>query len=157
MEILEFYTLSPAEQARWTQAIRRGDDWRASAYLADRLERGILRERNGPAAEVLLLTEGRELLAYCTLSDNDEIDAPELTPWIGFVYTFPAHRGHRYSGVLIRRACELARAQGFDAVYLSSHEAGLYEKYGFAPLRRMPTIWGDETQVFRRGLDDIEI
>lgn len=154
MEILEFYALSPADQAYFTEAIGKGD-WAAARYLADRLRRGTLKALVGESAEVLMLTEGRELLAFCTLSDNDEIDAPELTPWIGFVFTFPAHRGHRYSGRLIEYALRKARLAGATDVYLSSDESGLYEKYGFAPYRRMMTVWGHESQVFRRSLSDI--
>ena len=154
MKILEYHALSPADRARFTEQIDRGD-WSAAHYLARRLREGTLRALCGPDAEVLLLAEGGELLAFCTLSDNDEIDAPELTPWIGFVYTFPAHRGRRHSGRLIAYALKKARRAGHAYAYLSSDEVGLYEKYGFVPFRRMATVWGHESQVYRRALDDI--
>ena len=154
MRILEFYALSPADRARFTEQIDRGD-WSAAHYLARRLRADTLRAHCGPDAEVLLLVEGGELLAFCTLSDNDEIDAPALTPWIGFVYVFPAHRGHRHSGRLIEYALKKARRAGREYVYLSSDEVGLYEKYGFVPFRRMTNIWGHESRVYRRAPGDM--
>lgn len=43
----------------------------------------------------------------------------KLTPWIGFVYTFPNYRGNRYIGKLISYAEEVAKLQGFTNVYIN--------------------------------------
>jgi predicted acetyltransferase len=101
--------------------------------------------------------EEDKLLAFCTLVERDEIveeeTEPDMKPWMGFVYTYPTHRGNRYSEKLIRYACRLAREDGYEKVYLSSNEVGLYEKYGFVYLKRLHTLWGEETQVFEKEVD----
>ena len=33
------------------------------------------------------------MISFCTFAEHDDIPDTELTPWIGFVYTFPAFRG----------------------------------------------------------------
>ena len=43
----------------------------------------------GKSTEVFLLTDGDNLASFAILAEQDEIDAPELSPWIGFAYTFP--------------------------------------------------------------------
>lgn len=126
-------------------------DWRAAHYLYDLLNDGRLEEKCGQTA-LLMLTEGDTLAAFCTLAEKDEIDAPEMSPWIGFVYTYPQFRGRRFSQQLIDYACNLARNNGSEQVYISSEEVGLYEKYGFEFIGMMETIWGEETQVFSRSL-----
>ena len=156
-------------------------DWRAAKYLYEVLEAGKLKERYGERTRLLLLVNDNptakvattfseelnddtakhlqkpELFAFCTLAERDEIVQEEMTPdmkpWIGFVYTFPTHRGHRYSEKLIDHACELAQQDGYEKVYLSSNEIGLYEKYGFVFLKMMHTVWGEETHVFKKEVD----
>lgn len=149
LEILEYFSLSPARQRYWVEEIRQGD-WRAAPYLAGQLQEGTFQGRYGPGGRVFLLTEGGNLLSFCTLVRRDEIPVPGLTPWIGFVYTFPAFRGHRYSETLIDHVCKVAAQDGYTAVYISSDEVGLYEKYGFTFLGYMSNDEGHETQVFSR-------
>lgn len=50
----------------------------------------------GENSKVLMLTKGAELVSFCTYSEKDDIQSTE----IGFVYTFPEHRGNRYMGKL---------------------------------------------------------
>ncbi|MBQ8834076.1 MAG: GNAT family N-acetyltransferase [Oscillospiraceae bacterium] len=151
MTILEFFEQNSLRQAYWTERISEGD-WRAAVYLAELLKENKFGERYGANGQVLLLTEGDSLVAFCTLVRQDEIMDDSLFPWIGFVYTFPRYRGHRYSQKLIDHACTLAKAQGHTKIYLSSDEHGLYEKYGFIPWRQMQTLGGETTQVFIRAL-----
>lgn len=150
MRIIEYFAQSEAEREYWTGEIEKGD-WVAAKFLARQLAAGTLHKRYGACARLLLGLEGERLAAFCTYADRDEIDCPE-TPWIGFVYTFPAYRGRRRSEELIEHACALAKAEGFDRVYLSSSETGLYEKYGFAFLKVMRDVWDKETKVYCREL-----
>ena len=151
MRILEYFSLNGAEQARVREAIGRSD-WRAAAYLREKLERGELRALYGESTRVLLGTEGDRLAAFCTLAERDDVADTVLTPWIGFVYVFPAYRGCRRSGELIESACALARRDGHLCVYLSSREDGLYEKYGFEFVEAVRDAWGEATRVYRRAL-----
>ena len=167
MRIIEYFEQTKKLQKYLREQIVQGD-WRAAKYLYEVLEAGQLKERYGESARLLLLVEDGsteetslhkpELLAFCTLAERDEIVPEEMTPdmkpWIGFVYTFPLHRGHRYSEKLIDYACELAKKDRYEKMYLSSNEIGLYEKYGFVFLKMMHTVWGEETQVFEKKLRD---
>ncbi|MBQ6119351.1 MAG: GNAT family N-acetyltransferase, partial [Clostridia bacterium] len=76
----------------------------------------------------------------------------ELTPWIGFVYTFPARRGHRYAGLLFAEAERLARAEGVDEVYLSTNHIGLYEKYGFTYKTMLTDPDGNPSRVYGKKI-----
>lgn len=155
MRIIEYFEQTKELQKYLREQIVRGD-WRAAKYLYEMLEAGMLKERYGEGTRLLLLVEDDNLLAFCTLAERDEIVEEETEPdmklWIGFVYTFPEHRGNRYSEKLIDHACELAKKDGYESVYISSNEVGLYEKYGFVFLKRMHTLWGEETQVFVKEL-----
>lgn len=151
MKVIEFFEQKSTGQSYWVQRIAAGD-WRAAPYLAQHLHAGTFQKRYGPKGRVLLLTEGEKLLSFCTLVRQDEIIDAALLPWIGFVYTFPAYRGHRYSEMLINHACTIAKAEGYSHIFLSSDEEGLYEKYGFLFYQYMRTIDGDLTQVFFRKL-----
>ena len=155
MRIIEYFEQTSELQKCLREQIVQGD-WRAAKYLYEVLEQGKLKERYGKSTRLLLLVEDSELLAFCTLAERDEITEeetePDMKPWIGFVYTFPNHRGNRYSEKLIRHACELAKQDGYEKVFLSSNEVGLYEKYGFVFLKMLHTVWGADTQVFVKEL-----
>lgn len=151
MRIIEYFAQPGADRARWCAAIESGD-WRAAKYLARILQEGRFHALYGASARLLLGVEGDGLAAFCTLAERDELALPELTPWIGFVYTSPAFRGHRLSGRMIEHACDLARAEGRKKVYLSTDHVGLYEKYGFAYLMSAPDPDGELSRVYTREL-----
>ena len=156
MRIIEYFEQTNEVQNYLREQIVQAD-WRAAKYLYEVLEAEKLKEQYGESTRLLLLIEDDKLLAFCTLAERDEIveeeTEPGMKPWIGFVYTYPTHRGKRYSEKLIRYACRLAREDGYEKVYLSSNEVGLYEKYGFVYLKRLHTLWGEETQVFEKEVD----
>lgn len=153
MKVIEYFDQTSEMQKLLREQIVQGD-WRAAKYLYEVLEQGKLKERYGESTRLFLLMEDADFLAFCTLAERDEIaeeeTEPDMKPWIGFVYTYPEHRGNRYSEKLIRCACELAERDGYKKVYLSSDEVGLYEKYGFVFLKKLHTVWGEETQVFEK-------
>ena len=146
MTIIDYFEQPQERQVYWRNEIAKGD-WVAAKFLFEQLQNNNVKARYGESTRLFLLTEGDELLAFCDLAEHDEIET-ELTPWIGFVYTFPEHRGHRRSEKLIKHALSLAAKDGYKRVYISSREVGLYEKYGFKPLQKMTDVWGGETQVF---------
>ena len=86
MQVIKYY--QSENQAHWREEIGKGD-WSAAELLHDWLESDKLKQMCGDATEVYMLTDGDKLVSFATLAPQDEIDAPELTPWIGFVYTFP--------------------------------------------------------------------
>ena len=147
MEVIDYY--SSDRQTHWLEEIRKSD-WGAGTYLYELLRDNKLKELCGEATKVLLLTEGESLVSFCTYAPNDDIPNTPLTPWVGFVYTFPQYRGHRYMGILLDYAAQMAKSEGHDSMYLSTLEIGLYEKYGFSFLQHMKDVHGDESRVYRR-------
>lgn len=155
MKIIEYVTSS--NQSHWLAEMEKCD-WPAGKYLAELLRKNELQKTVGENALVLMLTEGERLVSFCTYAMLDDVQPTELSPWIGFVYTFPEYRGHRYAGELLEYALCIAAVMGREAVYISTGHVGLYEKYGFEFFRMDRDVWGEETRVYRRQLraDDPE-
>lgn len=149
MDVVKYY--ETAERERWKERIKRSD-WSAGAFLFSLLDGDKMKKLCGPSADVYLLTDGEELVSFAVLAEQDEVDAPELSPWIGFVYTFPRYRGRRCAGKLIERLCDIAKAGGAEKVYVSTDERGLYEKYGFSFFKTMTNRDGKPTGVYVRDL-----
>lgn len=134
-------------QERWLEKLKQCD-WSAGAFLYDLLHEGAFFETVGEGSKVLLLTDGDALLSFCTYAKWDDIQPTELTPWMGFVYTFPEHRGHRYAGLLLMEVTRLAKEEGRHAVYLSTNHIGLYEKYGFEYFGQMPDMANRLSRIY---------
>ncbi|MBQ9459438.1 MAG: GNAT family N-acetyltransferase [Oscillospiraceae bacterium] len=131
----------------WLAAIARSD-WRAGAFLCRLITEGTLGETLGESTRVLLLTDGDELVSYCTYAEKDDIQPTEFTPWIGFVYTFPKYRARRCAGRLFDEAERIAAAEGVSRIYLSTNHVGLYEKYGFTFWQMMDDVDGEPSRVY---------
>jgi GNAT superfamily N-acetyltransferase len=149
MKIIEYY--SSNNQEYWLSKIK-CSDWSAGKFLYELLKQDKLKELVGNNVKVLLLTDESELISFCTLSDIDDIETTELIPWIGFVYTFPLYRGHRYMGKLINYALDLAKSNGYSNVYISTDQEGIYEKYGFNFLKIMKDRHDKDSRVYTKAL-----
>ena len=145
MKVISFY--ESENQAHWLDEIKRSD-WGAGAFLYDLLTKGTFFSAVGKNSKVLLLTDGDELISFCTYAEKDDIQPTELTPWIGFVYTFPEHRGNRYAGLLFDEVERLAKEEGIKEVYLSTNHKGLYEKYGFVFKTMLKDIEGNPSRIY---------
>ncbi len=106
----------------------------------------------GEKSRLLLLTEGDALLSFATYAQRDCIDDSDLTPWLGFVYTYPAYRGQRLMGRLIEHIAARACAEGHKTLYVCTDHDGLYEKYGFTLFDDRMSIYGEMGHVLRREL-----
>ncbi len=146
MEILSYY--DTADPEGWMKQIGESD-WSAGHFLHDLLQEDRFHDRVGKSAKLLLLTDENRLVSFCTYAERDEIPDAELTPWMGFVYTFPEYRGHHYLEKLICRVKELARADGKDAVYISTDHTGLYEKYGAVFRTILKDSRGGDSRIYR--------
>ena len=111
MKIIEYFTAENKEH--WLNEIQRSD-WGAGQFLYQLLRENNLKETVGASALVPMLVDGDELVSFCTFAPLDDIQPTELTPWIGFVYTFPKYRGHRYAGQLLDYAESIAMALDYD-------------------------------------------
>jgi len=147
-QINDYFQLTISEQKFWLPKIGESD-WRAGKYLFQLLSDGQFKKQYGEKSKVFLLTQGDKLISFCSFTERDEIPETELTPWIGFVYTFPAFRGKRRIGKLIEYIYRRAKNQGFKQLYISTDQKGLYENFGFSFLQTMTERWGGETLVYQ--------
>ena len=145
MEVIDYFESGRREH--WLAQIARSD-WGAGAFLHELLSRGTFFDAVGEGSRVLLLTEGDELVSFCTYAKRDDIQPTELSPWMGFVYTFPKYRGRRRVGELFREVERLAKKEGTSRVYISTNHVGLYEKYGCEFFAQMDDMDGEPSRVY---------
>ena len=152
MDVLELKTAN--EQKEWSDKIR-NCDWGAAKFLADLVEQEKFHELLGDGS-LYILADGEKIVSFCTLTQKDCIKDDTLFPWIGFVFTSQEYRGQRYSGVVIDYACNKAKEQGFDTVYLATDHIGLYEKYGFSYIESRMDVYNEMSRIYCRKLYGLE-
>lgn len=118
--------------------------WPGAKHLYDRINN----QQDDGKLFIMYDTERNHIISFATLHDFDEIENDNMKPWIGSVYTFRVYRGNRYSELLIKYILKEASLQGYENVYLSSDNQGMYEKFGFELHGIMETVKGNKTQVF---------
>ena len=150
MKVINYYDSDRKEH--WLNEIRRSD-WGAGSFLHELLSNGSFFDTVGERSKVLLLTDGEKLISYCTYAEKDDIQPTELTPWMGFVYTFPEHRGHHYVGLLFDEIERLAKEEGIQEVYISTNHVGLYEKYGCEFRTELLDMDGEPSRVYVKRID----
>ena len=129
-------------------------EWRAAKFLVELLDKGTFNDMLGGWGHIFLLMDGERLVSFLTLSGQDAIRDEALTPWVGFVFTSPEYRGQRHAGRLITHAEHVAAEKGYRKLYICTDHVGLYEKYGFIYLENRIDYWGDNTQMFCKGLEE---
>lgn len=142
MEIIDFFKSDKPDH--WLYEIKKGD-WGAIPTLVRFIEEASFHENLGEGT-LLLLTEGERLLSFVTFAQRDCIDDPCLSPWIGFVFTFPQYRG--------RRCEEIAAEKEIPAVFVCTDHAGLYEKYGFSYVESRRDIYGGDSRIYRKNISE---
>lgn len=79
LQIKEFFLLDKSEKEFWLTKIGESD-WRAGKYLFKILSEGSFNQQYGEKSKVFLLTQGNNLISFCSFSERDEIPDTELTP-----------------------------------------------------------------------------
>lgn len=151
MEIKEFSSLE--NKNSWISKIKEAD-WQAAKYLARLLESGEFYTLCGITSKVFLLTDNTNLISFCTYAEKDDIPDTDLTPWIGFVYTFPQFRGKRRIGKLIEYIYLLAKKEGFPALYISTDQQGLYENFGTIYACTLKDIHGEDSFIYKLSIQN---
>ncbi|MBQ8000377.1 MAG: GNAT family N-acetyltransferase [Ruminococcus sp.] len=129
-------------------------DWGAAKFLAELLREDRFFEMLGGEGDLYILMDGKSLVSYLTLTKQDVVRDESMYPWIGFVYTVPEYRGHRYCEKLISYAEDVARSKGYKKVYIATDHIGLYEKFGYEYLENRIGYWGDDNRVLFKTLTD---
>ena len=128
-------------------------DWSAARFLVDLLQKGTFHETLGGWGDLYLLMDGEALVSFATMTGQDAVRDESLTPWIGFVYTVPEYRGHRYAGRLLAHAGSVAASRGYSKIYIATDHVGLYEKYGYSYQENRIDCWGSDQQVLCKNLE----
>jgi len=149
MKIIEYF--ESENKKYWLSQIAKSD-WGAGQYLSYLVKENKMFELVGERARVLMLIKGNELISFCTLAEADDVQPTLLTPWIGWIYTFPQHRGKRLAGRLLMHAETLAKKEGATHIYISTNHIGLYEKYGYEFFEEAKDVEGEDTRVYRKSL-----
>ena len=150
MKVINFF--DSGRQDYWLEELKRCD-WRAGVFLHQLISNGTFFEAVGEGSKVLLLTDGDELISFCTYAQKDDIQPTELMPWMGFVYTFPEHRGHRYMGLLLEEIERIAKKEHISEVYISTNHIGLYEKYGCEYRTQMNDMDGKLSRIYVKKIE----
>lgn len=150
MQIIDYFKCERPEY--WLSQIKKSD-WGAGQYLYELLSENKLKDAVGENAKVLMLTNGDQLISFCTYAEKDDIQPTELTPWIGFVYTFPEYRGNRYVGKLFQEIEKIAKTEKVNDIYISTNHIGLYEKYGCEFYQILNDMDGEPSRVYRKHVD----
>lgn len=144
MEIFKFH--ESENKSFWIEGIRRCD-WGAAKFLADILEQNKFDQMLG-GGDLFIMTDGDKLVSFCTLTKNDCVKDDSLFPWIGFLFTVPEYRGHRFSEKIICAAYSEAMKRGHNRVYLATDHIGFYEKYGFIYLENRIDIYNEDSRIY---------
>lgn len=150
MQVIAYDTCG--RQAYWLEQIKKSD-WGAGQYLYKLLSENRFKDAVGEKSTVLMLVNEDELISFCTYAEKDDIQPTALTPWIGFVYTFPQYRGHRYVGNLFQEVEKLAKAEKVQEIFISTNHTGLYEKYGCEFYQMMNDMNGEPSRVYRKHVN----
>ena len=126
--------------------------WGAAQYLAELIRTGQLTALCGHRTRLLILHECGRLCAFLTLARLDEIRDTPLTPWAGFVFTFPADRHHRYVGHLLQAAESIAAMEGASTLYISTDADGLYEHFGYTFSHTDRNMHGEVCRIYAKSL-----
>ena len=149
MEVINYFESD--NQEYWKEQIKKCD-WGAGQFLYDLLNCGTIEKAVGESSKLLLLTMNNKLVSFCTYAKKDDIQPTDLSPWIGFVYTYPDFRGNRYFGKLLSEAEKLAIKENVFSIYVSTIHIGLYEKYGFEFMCMMNDMEGEPSRVYIKKL-----
>jgi len=130
VEIIEYFSTDNKEH--WLSKIKESD-WGAGQYLHELLKEQKLKQFVGENTKVLMLVDGEELVSFCTFAEKDDIQPTDLTPWIGWVYTFPNYRGNRYVGKLLSHAERLAESvpSNTDIYQLAGNISSFADRYPY--------------------------
>ena len=145
MDIINYFTTDNKEY--WLAKIGKCD-WGAGQYLCELIRNDTFFDMVGQNSRLLMLIDGDELISFCTLAQMDDIQPTKLTPWMGFVYTFPEYRGHRYMGRLFEEIGKILKEEGYSKVYISTDHEGLYEKYGCTFMTEAKALSGDDSRIY---------
>ena len=155
MKIVEYFESEASKRQLLLKELRRCD-WSAGRFLVRLLETDTFANTLGGEGKLFSLLDGNSVVSFLTLTTQDCIITPDMTPWIGFVFTFPEYRGQHHMGTLLEHARKCAAQNGSPFVFLATDHVGLYEKYGFSYWGSRRDVHGEMSRVYYAPAADIE-
>ena len=108
---------------------------------------------DSPLPQWYLLRDGEELVGGAGMIPNDFISRMDLYPWLCALFIEKEHRGHSYGALLMEQIKTEAALLGFPYLYLCTGHVGYYERYGFEYLAQGYHPWGENSRIYRCGLN----
>lgn len=152
MTIIEYFSLSQNQQKYWMEQLEKAD-WEAGKSLCRRIQTHDLISKTQEDPKLyLMVNDQNQIMTYAVLAKQDDIPSTSLSPWIGYVYTYPSFRGQRLAQKLLNYCEKKAQDQGYSTIYISTGHEGLYERYGYEFLDTMLDMHGHLSRVYPKTL-----
>ena len=154
MRIVEYFESDASTRQMLLLELHRCD-WPAGKFLVRLLEEQTFSKTLGGEGKLFFLLDSNSVVSFLTMTPQDCIAAPDMTPWIGFVFTFPEYRGRQLIGHLLEHARKHAALKGAPFVFLATDHIGLYEKYGFSYWGSRKDVHGEMSRIYYAPAADI--
>jgi len=104
-----------------------------AAMSDEEMEQDFLEDASRDRLPIRLIAfESNELAGTIILRENNPEMPPEFQPELGGLYVAESHRGHGIATKLIRAGMQVAREQGYEAVFATTvAAAGILERLGW--------------------------
>lgn len=152
-KVIDYFACNAEKQQKYLERISQSD-WDAGTLMTKMLKEGTFFDFTGEGSKFLLLIDTKKDLvaSYCTYAHKDNIPNTELTPWMGFVYTYPEYRGKHLMWHLMDHVTKLCKKDKYSCFYISTGHEGLYEKYGAVFQEYLTELGGGQCRIYRKDV-----
>lgn len=128
----------------------RSCSWRGTgAYFAELLEDNEFEEND----RIIAVVDGGEIVGFAGLVRESCMDAPDLYPWIDFLFVDEGYRNKGVAKKIIEYIFSVAKSDGYEEIYLCTlSHTEMYEKFGFQTLYKGVSVDKIELLVMKATL-----
>jgi N-acetylglutamate synthase-like GNAT family acetyltransferase len=103
-----------------------------------------------------LLEKDNKIIGCAGLITNDFISRMDLYPWLCALYIDEKFRGNNYGKILIEKAVQATKENGFKYLNLCTTHVDYYEKYAFSYIGQGYHPWNEESRIYQKRLSESE-